>query len=454
MKSGNTDDIDHQYKMRKKNSAYRKVELRTWSDQKFMALSPMPPSGQTLFLYLLAGPFTRNTPIPGVVRAGRMAMAEALHWSQDDFDACFAEITAQKMVVADWHSQLAWLPNGIEHNSPESPNVIRSWRYEWDMIPDCPLKERIYAALKIHVDKLGTSYAQAFAEAISTPSTTPSVSPSSTPSCTPSCTPSVRGSLSPSSSPSRSPSVIKNNSNNKNKNKTPKSKPVSATFVAEPRARESGEKTGKTAKNRVKSVHVKTGKPLPDKADDATGTPSVSPSSTPSVSPSRRGSRTPSVTPSPSPSQALLDMGAQTYPQAAGKASRRRKVEPDTAAAWAAYSEAYAVRYGVEPVRNASVNSQMAKFVKRVGIPEAPEIARHFLTNNARFYVQRGHLVGLLLADAEKLRTEWITHRQVSNGDAEQADRSMTNLNTFAPLIAEARAREEAEAREREVNHG
>ena len=98
-------------------------------------------------------------------------------------------------------------------------------------------------------------------------------------------------------------------------------------------------------------------------------------------------------------------------PAAAGKAKR----DPaKSAAAWVAYSDAYRRRYTVEPVRNAQVNAQMAQFVAKVAAEEAPEIAAFYLRHNDRFYLSKGHSVGAMLRDAEKLRMEWASGRVVN----------------------------------------
>jgi hypothetical protein len=123
---------------------------------------------------------------------------------------------------------------------------------------------------------------------------------------------------------------------------------------------------------------------------------------------------------------------------------RPRKVKPEakTAPVWEAYSTAYLARYGVEPVRNATVNGQLAQVVSRLG-EEAAFVAEFYLSHRNRFYVEKMHPVGLLLQDAEKLRTEWATGRQTTATQAQQADKTQTNLSAFAPLIAEARAKEQ-----------
>ena len=117
----------------------------------------------------------------------------------------------------------------------------------------------------------------------------------------------------------------------------------------------------------------------------------------------------------------------------------KAKAEPQTSQTWKAYGHAYLLRYGVEPVRNATTSGQLAKFVKRIGVDEAPHVAAFFVQHNAQFYVKKMHSVGLLLADAEKLRTEWATNRRVTDTEARQADKTQALGSAFQELIEEAR---------------
>ena len=135
--------------------------------------------------------------------------------------------------------------------------------------------------------------------------------------------------------------------------------------------------------------------------------------------------------------------GTEIAPEpAAPVATRPRKprAETPTAATWEAYSAAYAQRYAVDPIRNATLNGQLAQFVGRVGAQEAPAIAAYYLSHNGAFYVRSAHAIGALLRDAEKLRTEWATRSQITATGAQQADRTQTNFNAFAPLLEKARA--------------
>lgn len=147
---------------------YRKVEVRTWGDEKFRALTPMPPSGQGLWLFLITGPHT--TSIPGLFRAGRAAMAEELGWEQEAFDEAFREVFQQGMAQADFQARVVWVPNAIKHNRPESPNVVRSWGSEFDLIPECDLKWEALECLRASVCGLGEGFAKAFNETFGMPS--------------------------------------------------------------------------------------------------------------------------------------------------------------------------------------------------------------------------------------------------------------------------------------------
>ena len=88
---------------------------------------------------------------------------------------------------------------------------------------------------------------------------------------------------------------------------------------------------------------------------------------------------------------------------------------------WKAYSDAYFLRYGTEPVRNAAVNGKINQIGKRLG-QEAPDVVRFFVSHNNAFYVRGGHKIGLCLADAEPLRTQWATDTRITNTHAQHLD--------------------------------
>ena len=122
-------------------------------------------------------------------------------------------------------------------------------------------------------------------------------------------------------------------------------------------------------------------------------------------------------------------------PVAQGNHRRPSKKVPATAATWEAYRAAYSARYGVDPVRNATVNGQLAQLAKRLGPEEAPAVAAFYVAHAGAFYASKGHAVGPLLADCEKLHTEWATGHQITATAARQRERTQANAEAFAPLL-------------------
>lgn len=121
----------------------------------------------------------------------------------------------------------------------------------------------------------------------------------------------------------------------------------------------------------------------------------------------------------------------RTVPPAQARTAPKAKAvgegTPDQQAAratWTAYSAAYLHRYGVEPVRNKTINSHVIAFVRRVPHAEAPDVAAFFVSHKGQRYVAAMHPTNLMLQDAEKLRTEWATGRQVTSTSARQSDRT------------------------------
>lgn len=102
---------------------------------------------------------------------------------------------------------------------------------------------------------------------------------------------------------------------------------------------------------------------------------------------------------------------------------------------WKFYTDAFFNRYGTEPVRNAKVNGQIKQFVKRIGYAESPLVAASFVSNNTQYYVSRGHSVDCLLADAEKIRTEWATGNVMTNTRANQIDKSQANKSAVSEAM-------------------
>lgn len=133
----------------------------------------------------------------------------------------------------------------------------------------------------------------------------------------------------------------------------------------------------------------------------------------------------------------------ETLPAVANAPATQVKPAADTALqaacreTWQAYGQAYADRYSVAPIRNGKVNAQVKQLVQRLGAEESPLVASWFVGHPGGFYVQKMHDIGTLLADAEKLRTEWATGRVMTTGKARQSDRAGTTMAALAEVLAE-----------------
>lgn len=143
---------------------YRCIDVRIWGDEKFRTLSPLSPSGQALFIYLLTNINTNS--IPGLYRAGLAAMAEELRWSLEDFQGALNELQQEGLVKTDLNARVVFIPNVIKYNKPESPNVIKSWSLHWDEVPECALKNEAYDFLKVYIKGMGEPFLKALNETI------------------------------------------------------------------------------------------------------------------------------------------------------------------------------------------------------------------------------------------------------------------------------------------------
>ena len=133
-------------------SRYRVISSQLWADGKFRSLSPLQPSGQAMWLYLLTRP--RNHNIPGVVVATAEMLAAELGWPLRSLREAFAESFQKGMARVDSGAPnvpLIWLPRAPYHDPPQSPNVVRSWARYWPEVPECSLKNEIFGELKAFV---------------------------------------------------------------------------------------------------------------------------------------------------------------------------------------------------------------------------------------------------------------------------------------------------------------
>lgn len=129
------------------------------------------------------------------------------------------------------------------------------------------------------------------------------------------------------------------------------------------------------------------------------------------------------------------------------KAQADAELQEACRATWAAYRSAYTERYGVAPVRNEKVSSQIKDFVRRIGRAEAPQVAEWYVQSiNEAWVIKACHDVGSLLSRAEAYRTQWATGRTVTATAASQMDKAQSNMSAGEQAIAILREQERANA--------
>jgi hypothetical protein len=157
---------------------YRKVDSRIWNDEKFRALSER---GKLSFLFILTNP---HTTMIGTLRGTLTGLAAELHATSDrehgvlegfgealleGYIKSFRETIDKGLVRYDERACLIWMPNFLKYNSPESPNVIKSWPKAFDMVSECELKHSVFARMKEYTVGLTKAFHEAFTKAFGEP---------------------------------------------------------------------------------------------------------------------------------------------------------------------------------------------------------------------------------------------------------------------------------------------
>lgn len=148
----------------KSKARYQKVYVTTWTGESLRSLSDR---GKLLWLYLLTCPQT--TMVPGVIPTTLGAIAGHLGWSTADVETTLVELTEDGMAAYD-PAGLVWLPNGIDHNPPDSTKNVKGWEGKWLEVPACPLKLIAWDHIHQRLVARGESFAETFRQVCARPS--------------------------------------------------------------------------------------------------------------------------------------------------------------------------------------------------------------------------------------------------------------------------------------------
>lgn len=99
-------------------------------------------------------------------------------------------------------------------------------------------------------------------------------------------------------------------------------------------------------------------------------------------------------------------------------------------ATWQAYRDAIIARYGIEPLCDARVRSQIKQIVERVGA-DAPELVRFYVAHNDRWIVGNGHSIGILLSKLDGLYIQWKSGQTMTTQRATTIEKVGTYMDVL-----------------------
>jgi len=138
---------------------YRKIAVRIWNDTKFCGLSD---DGKLVFFFLMTHPHMTSL---GAMRATTQGMAAEVGWSHQRLLKAFREAFQKGLIQFNEDAHFIGLPRFLKYNSPESPNVVRSWEKAVDLIPECAEKTQLLHDAKGYAEDTGEAFGEAFAKA-------------------------------------------------------------------------------------------------------------------------------------------------------------------------------------------------------------------------------------------------------------------------------------------------
>lgn len=93
-----------------------------------------------------------------------------------------------------------------------------------------------------------------------------------------------------------------------------------------------------------------------------------------------------------------------------------------------AYFNAFRLRYGVEPVSNATFNSQVSSLRKKLGVDDSISVVEFYLKHNDSFYLKNTHSFGYCLSNAETLRTQMLRGKPITSQDVRNFEKTQNAI--------------------------
>jgi len=99
-----------------------------------------------------------------------------------------------------------------------------------------------------------------------------------------------------------------------------------------------------------------------------------------------------------------------------------------------AYFNAYRLRYGIDPVSNATFNAQVSNLRKKLGTDEAILVVEFYLTHNDSFFIKNTHAFGLCLSSADTLRTQMLRGKAITMQDVRNFEKTQNVISVNESL--------------------
>ena len=133
----------------------------------------------------------------------------------------------------------------------------------------------------------------------------------------------------------------------------------------------------------------------------------------------------------------LIDGGAAKKEKPPSKKKKSKYPPGYGVPVWTSYSNGYEKRYGTPPIRNNKQNKMCCELRERLGEADSVDVANYYPSVQNSYHVARGHSLACLLADCEKIWTEWKTGKQITNTRANEADRLQSEGDGWLRAIEE-----------------
>jgi len=144
-------------------SRYRNIHCLIWNDDKFPFVSD---DCQLVFFHVLTTPF--SNPL-GIFKIPIEALSAEKRWPVKRYMKGFQEGIANGFWKYDNRSLLLYIPNFIKYNTPDNPNVIKSWAKIFNELPESLLKNEYHQSMEVFLKGLGEGFRKQFNERFNKP---------------------------------------------------------------------------------------------------------------------------------------------------------------------------------------------------------------------------------------------------------------------------------------------